>query len=296
MDQDKILQLTAKIDTMPTLPAIVNRVLAITADPDSSAQDLLEVIESDQTITAKILKMANSAYYSRAREIATLKQALVTIGFDDIRNMVLSIAVFNNYVQLKNVKAFDAQGFWRHSFTTGLAAKILAGIVNLPDSELFVAGLIHDIGKLALLMAAPSEFAGMLKDRNSCGLDQHQAEKDIFGLNHCEVGFRLLKKWRLPNQMVAAVGFHHDPAQAEASVVYPLMIHLSDCLAHAAETPPDTAAAQNAFSDVCFSGSTVALTGHYRIDWRQEVVEGLVDQLKNLVEKQQAVFEMLLSM
>lgn len=295
MDRDKIIQLTAKIDVLPTLPAIVNQVLFVTANPESSVQDLLAIIETDPSMTAKVLKMANSAFYSRTRKVATLHQALITIGFDEVRNLVLSIAVFNNFSALTKVRGFDPYEFWRHSFTAGIAAKMIAGGLHLQASDLFVAGLIHDIGKLALLIASPDAYTKIMKMTGNCGLEHLAAEKHVLGINHAQIGSRLVNKWMFPDSLVVATGYHHEPGQANSQEVYPLVVHLSDCLSHTlALSQKDLA--QPVFAEGCFSAETAGLASQNGIDWHMETVKAYLIELKALIEQQSSVLDTFLSM
>lgn len=290
MDQEKIAKLIAKIDTMPTLPALVGRVLTITADPESSADDLLAAIEPDQSFTVKILKVANSAFYSRARKVATLKQALMILGFQEVRNLVLASAVFNNFQKIKKVKDFNAEAFWRHSFITGLAAKMLAGPLKLSPGEMFIAGLIHDIGKLVLLTALPLEFITTMKMSGNCGLENLIAEKHVLGLAHTDVGMRVLKRWMFPNQLVIATGFHHRPATDDSLAIYPLVVHLSDFLAHIVAISPDLED-HIICPEGCFSAETAALARHHGIDWHLEAVKARSLELKQAIDHQNGTLE-----
>lgn len=295
MDRDLIIKLTAQIDVLPTLPAIVNQVLSVTANPESSAQDLLAVIEPDPAMTAKILEMANSAFYSRANKVVTLKQALMTIGFNEVRNIVLSLAVSNNFSALSRVRGFDPYDFWRHAFIVGIAAKLIAGGMQLKAGDLFVAGLIHDIGKLALLIIAPDGYARIMKMTGNYGLEHLAAEKHVLGLNHAQVGMRLANKWMLPESLVAAVGYHHEPGQAnESQVVYPLVVHLSDCLSHILALSQQ-GEGQPVIPEGCFSAETAAYAKRHGIDWHMETVEAYLVELKALIEHQSSVLDALLS-
>jgi len=294
MDKEKITALTARIDNMPTLPAIVNQVLVITSDPESTAQQLLEVIEPDQSITVKILKVANSAFYSRAREISTLRQALMIIGFDEVRNLVLSSAVFNNFKKLKKMDGFDPKEFWRHSFTTGLAAKMIAGQLKLQAGSLFVAGLIHDIGKLALLTVLPADFIQTMKMTGNCGLENLTAEKHLLGLTHAEVGMRVLRRWMFPQHFVTAAGFHHDPVHADAQTIYPLVVHLADLLAHTIVLSPDLGD-HIITPEGCFSAEAAALARKYGIGWDLASIREQAARLKALVHEQAAVLDAFLA-
>ncbi|MDA8141576.1 MAG: HDOD domain-containing protein [Desulfobacteraceae bacterium] len=294
MDNEKIAQLIAKIDAMPTLPTLVGRVLTITSDPNSSADDLLQAIEPDQSMTVKILKVANSAFYSRVRKVADLKQALMVLGFQEVRNLVLASAVFNNFQKIRKVKEFDARAFWRHSFITGLAAKGMAGPLKLAAGEMFIAGLIHDIGKLALLTALPLEFVRTMKMSGNYGLEGLIAEKHVLGLSHTDVGMRVLKRWMFPNHLVVATGFHHQPATDDSLRVYPLVVQLSDFLAHIVAMSPDLDE-QIIFPEGCFSAETASLAKNYGIDWHLEAVKARGKELKQIMDLQAGVLDAFLN-
>jgi HD-like signal output (HDOD) protein len=231
MQTSKITTLLAGIDTIPTLPAIVGRVTATIACPKSSARDLTEIIAPDQALMLKILKIANSAFYGRVRKVGTLDQALMALGFDEVRNIVVSTAVFNSFSRLKATPLYDPGKFWEHAFLCGLAGRIIAKKSALSDGELFVTGLIHDIGKLAICMLLPQEFA-MILELSGSNLKTSSAELQILGITHAEMGAQLLKRWMLPQDFINAVGYHHRPAEAPVLTAYPIVTHLADLLAH----------------------------------------------------------------
>lgn len=234
--QHNIDALLAGIDTIPTLPAIVGQVTKTMADPKSSARDLMDIIRSDQSLTLKILKIANSTFYGRERKAGTLEQAFGILGFDEIRDLVTSTAVFNNFQRLKATPLFHAGKFWKHSFMCGLAARIIAREMKLSESDLYVAGLIHDMGKLAICMMLPQEFSTIVRMAGKDNLKTSSVELKILGITHAEVGLRLANRWMLPHDLAAAVGYHHRPAAAPARTTYPKVIHMADLLAHNAAT------------------------------------------------------------
>ncbi len=287
---DRAAILSAAIDTIPTLSVVVNRVMEITANPDSSTQELMEAISVDPVLTAKVLKIANSAFYSRAGQIATLKQALVTIGFKEVRNLVLSSSVFNNFSRISRVPGFDARLFWRHSFVTGLACRMIARDMGLAGGEMFVAGLIHDIGKLVIVMALPAEFIKMMKMTGNFGQEHIVAEKHLLGLTHEEVGLRLLKRWSFPQPLQYAVGFHHHPASAAIQPAQALAVHLADLLAHISDHPPAIDGA-NSLPEGCFSAETASLARAYNIEWNPEAVKRHVEKLEDLKTTQSSVLD-----
>jgi HD-like signal output (HDOD) protein len=254
----------------------------------------MEAISVDPVLTAKVLKLANSAFYSRSGEIATLKQAIVVIGFSEVRNLLLTSAVFNNFGKISRAPGFDAQLFWRHSFVTGLACRMLARSMKLPGGDLFVAGLIHDIGKLVMVVSLPLEFTKMMKMTGNFGLEHIAAEKHLLGLTHEEVGLRLLKRWAFPQQLQSAVGFHHHPALAGVQVAHALTVHLADLLVHISDRS-QAMQDENSLPEGCFGAETAALASTHGIEWNPETVKQHVANLDDLKAKQSSVLEILLA-
>jgi HD-like signal output (HDOD) protein len=294
METDRITILTAAIENIPTLPLIVSRVMEITANPDSSSQELINLLSTDPALTVKILKIANSAFYSMSGRVATLQQATMTIGYKEVRNIVLSSAVFNNFAKLKKVQGFDAHLFWRHSFVTGLASQMLAQGLKIPAGELFVAGLIHDIGKLVMAMALPAEFTNISKMTGNVGMENLLAEKHVLGLTHEGVGARLLKRWAFPPHLVAVAGCHHHPSAAGANSIYPLIVHLADFLAHIHGVAADPSEAP-LLPEGCFSAETVSLARAHGIDWHPEAVMKYAAHLEELKTQQASVLDIFLT-
>lgn len=230
MQNQPITQVFNQVDSLPSLPATVSKVLAVTADPESSASDLMEAILPDQSMCATILKIANSAFFGMPREVATIDKAITVLGFNEVHNIVLGKAVFNSFQKIGPDSKETIKNFWDHSFSCGLAAKILAEDLGCSPSELFIAGLIHDIGKLVILMALPGEYLPILERSGNQQLQSHQAEDKTFNINHEEVGFRLLTRWLFPERLINSVGFHHHPQETDTHSLYALIIQLSDTL------------------------------------------------------------------
>ena len=219
-----------QVDSLPSLPATVSKVLAVTADPESSAKDLVHAILPDQAMCATILKLANSAFFGMPREVATMDKAVTVLGFNEVHNIVLGKAVFNSFqkISASNKNAIDI--FWGHAFSCGLAAKILAEDFSCSPGELFIAGLIHDIGKLALFIARPDDFLQVLELTGTDQIRCKQMEIEAIGIDHEQVGFRLLTRWLFPDSLLCAVGFHHQPEECSTNPLYAVIVQLSDAL------------------------------------------------------------------
>ena len=227
-----ISTLISRIDSFPPLPTVATRVMELTADPDSSTQELMKVVNADQSLAIMILKMANSPFFGLSRNIDSLTQALTLLGFKEVRNMVLARAVFDSFKNVEHGHEFEIQQFWRHSFLCGLGARIIGVELRWVDLDFFVAGLIHDIGKLVMHMTFPLEYSRTIEAAGKVKQMAFKAEKGIFGVTHDEVGMMLLKRWMFPESLIAAVGYHHSPREAKAEPRFPIVIHAADILAH----------------------------------------------------------------
>jgi len=212
------------------LPAIVTEVMAVTANPESSANDLMQVVLPDQTMCSTILKVANSAFFGIPRGVSTIERAVVVLGYEEIRNIVIGKAIFSSFPKLSKENRNTLSLFWEHAFTCGLASKIIGEHLHFPPSEFFIAGLIHDIGKLAMLMAFPHEYSILRELSNPNNLNDTAEEHTKFGISHDKVGLQLANRWLLPEKLVMAIGYHHSPQEAPTLKEYPLIVQVADII------------------------------------------------------------------
>jgi putative nucleotidyltransferase with HDIG domain len=218
-------------ETLPSLPATVTNVMSVIANPESSGDDLVNAILPDQAMCATILKIANSAFFGIPREVASMDKAVNVLGFNEVYNIVLGKAVFNSFQKINqtNKKVIDA--FWQHAFHCGLTAKIIAEDLKCPPSELFIGGLIHDIGKLIFFMSQPSSYLPILEMENiGYFLNCSKAEQHQFNVDHGTVGLHLLTRWMFPERLLNAVGYHHYPENCHNNTLYAIIVQLSDAL------------------------------------------------------------------
>ncbi|MCR4289632.1 MAG: HDOD domain-containing protein [Candidatus Scalindua sp.] len=279
--------LIARIKSIPTLPTVALRVIEITADQKSSANDLMGIISPDVSLTTKILKIANSPFYGLTREISSLQHAVTILGFKEIRNLVISSVAFESFKNLKQDGKFDINKFWRHSFYCALAAKNIAVDLKIESSELFVAGLVHDIGKLAMYVTFPSEFMMQLEIMNPLKIKytSFEAEKDVFGMTHDEVGMQLLKKWMFPENLLTAVGYHHRPQEADRKSLFPIIVHTADILTHVYEMQVEDEEGDY-FQTELFYGDAIKLSQSFGIDWNVSDLSRFQQSLKESIKKE----------
>jgi putative nucleotidyltransferase with HDIG domain len=208
------------VERMPAFPKSVHKVIQLAADVDSSAKDIVAVIESDPIMTVKILKVINSAFYALPQKITSIQRALVHIGINTIKNLALSVAAIG-VLNPHNEAGFDTNLFLQHSLAVAVLSKKLAEHMGVPlmhSSDYFVAGLLHDFGKIIFAEFMPYEFKLALEQSKEKQIDLHLAELEIMGINHAQAGRMLALKWELAGNLANAIGLHHSVGRGELLV------------------------------------------------------------------------------
>ncbi|MBD3420016.1 MAG: HDOD domain-containing protein [Chitinivibrionales bacterium] len=231
----RIKRIAESVLSLPTLPTVVSKMIEIVDNPKTSATSLARLISTDQTLTAKILKLANSAYYGLSREVSTVNKAIVVLGFNSVREMGLSLSVLDAFKGGGSSGLFDIAKFWEHSIGCGVASRMLAK-AHLPEmaGEAFVAGLLHDIGKVILNQYAHADFEKILQHVAHDNMELEDAELQQLGAHHAEIGSWLAHKWRLPDLIVTCIRHHHNPAEAGTFAAFVAFATIADYLCHKA--------------------------------------------------------------
>jgi len=234
-DPVRIRRVTESIIGLPTLPTVVSKMIDIADSPRSSAVVLSRLIAADQSLTAKILKLSNSAYYGFSRKISTVNQAIVVLGFNTVKEMGLSLSVFDVFRKTPSSGGFDVRLFWEHSVGCGVSTRLLARkCCPSLAGEAFVAGLLHDVGKVILKQYFDREFAQIIEIQKERGISLEAAEQEILGTTHGQIGAWLAEKWNLPKLITASILHHHDPWEADGISNFIACVLLGDYLCHAA--------------------------------------------------------------
>jgi len=232
--RQRLKRITQSIIGLPTLPTVITELISLIDNPKTSARNVSQLISTDQALTAKILKLANSAFYGFPREIATVQHAVVVLGFETVKNLGLSVSVLERFSGTDadgSGDEFDRQKFWEHSIACGVAARLLAGKLRYRMSgEAFAAGILHDIGRLILSQYFPVEFAEVLSVMREEHLYIGKAEEKVLGVTHADVGSWLAERWNLPDQLEQAIAMHHTPGRVDGPAELPSLIHLADFL------------------------------------------------------------------
>ncbi|MBN2071858.1 MAG: HDOD domain-containing protein [Candidatus Krumholzibacteriota bacterium] len=204
-------KVVSRMSDLPTLPNTLMKIWMLLESADSSSKDLEKVISLDQSLSAKILRLANSPFYHIPQKVNNVSSAIVNVGFETIKNLVITVSVTSVLKKLKSTnKYFPLKEFWRHSASVGVVARAFAKKVPGVDSELcFCAGVLHDIGKFVLNILYPNQYAEAISlaavEKNYI----HLAERDVFSFDHAKVGEVFARYWQFSNDLRSIIGSHH---------------------------------------------------------------------------------------
>lgn len=208
-------QILQRVSNLPPLPAAVGRLLRLVNAPEVEFKEIARTISLDQTLTAQLLRLANSAFYGFPQQIRTVQQATVVLGRHSIRNMALSLAIVRLRSHMRVDGPLDPEEFWRHSIGVACGARLLAQQQrNVQPDEAFVAGLLHDIGKIVLVEYDTTAYEELLGIAAEGIAPLHELERQAFGIDHAAVGQALCAYWNIPEELAATVNAHHRSAAA----------------------------------------------------------------------------------
>jgi len=263
------------IDKLPAFPESVSKILELTSRDDLAAKELVAVVERDMVMTVRVLKLVNSPLFGISREVTSVQHAVVYLGIDTIKNLAISIAT-SGTLPKSNGAGLDMEAFWLQSLSVGVAAKMLAdraGVPKFESADYFVAGLLHNIGKIVFAHFYPENYAKVLETAKLLNKPDYRVEKELFGIDHSELGAMLADEWQLPERLVQAIKHHHSIGEDLA---------LSD--------------AQSDLEKAIFSASqifhrlnadareTVAIPKPVE-DWLNASLDEVVDEMSNLEEE-----------
>lgn len=216
--EKRIEDIRGYISRMPSLPITAAKVLEVCNDPEVSPHALNRVISLDPVLTGQVLGLINSAYYSLPKKTTSLARAIIMLGINTVKNLALSTAIIQRIGTKSLFKTLSAENFWIHSLCVGVLAKTLAAIKGVPAMEregYFVAGLLHDLGKIPLNSLFPREYSRILKSAESWQIPLHSRETAVFEMDHGTVGKMLAEKWGLGDTINETIFHHHSPGRAE---------------------------------------------------------------------------------
>ena len=227
IDIDDLIQDTIKL---VSLPDVYYRLEEAINHPHTSLDDMGEIIASDPNLASRLLRIANSAFFGFPEKIESIKRAIITVGTQQLRDLVLATTVISRFSKMPNVGC-NMRSFWEHSIAVGVTARIIANHHNENNAERFyVAGLMHDIGRLVLYIKQPDIMRQLLEKREKNNVLLYMLERDTFGFDHATVGGTLLNAWHVPQSLYEPVYFHHEPESAQNYPTETMAIHIADII------------------------------------------------------------------
>jgi putative nucleotidyltransferase with HDIG domain len=214
MENKTAIRLNRYIDSMPSLSITVAKILEVTRNPQVTAKDLNKVINLDPVLMGRVLKLVNSAYYGLSNKVTSLVTAIIMLGINTIKNLALSTAILGRMKNKKKFKALNVDGFWRHSIGVGVASKLIAEKIGVPTNlreEFFIAGLLHDIGKIPMNDLYEEPYMRAIRDADLKKRRLVEVEEEVLGITHTQVGKMIAEKWNLTEETTDAILHHHDP-------------------------------------------------------------------------------------
>lgn len=218
MPPDLSLKLANAVDGMPAFPKSVEKILQLTRDVNCTPKDIVQVIDKDPVVTVKILKVVNSAYYSLPRQITSVNNAVVYLGFNTVKNLALAIAAIG-MMPKHNAAGFDVDQYLLHSLSTaGIARKLASRTGDADPMDCFIGGLLHDFGKVVFAQFLPEEFRQALRLSQSSKSSLHEALRQTVGVDHALVGAMLIEKWRFAPELIHTISHQYETNQVDTGL------------------------------------------------------------------------------
>lgn len=230
-----VVALLDDVEGLYSPPDVCMRLFELIHLPNTGAAEIAQVVSVDPNLTARLLRMANSSFYRFSRKIDTVSRAVTVIGTTELYQLVLSISAVKTFANIPN-ELVQMETFWRHSVYTGLLARTLAMRANVLHPErLFVAGLMHDLGSLVLYHQRPDTMRDILLIADGDEEVLYQSELERFGFNHAEVAGCMMEQWQLPEALIDAIRWHHQPEMSQAACVEAHLLYLANHLVNESE-------------------------------------------------------------
>lgn len=229
----KARRLFKDISDLPTIPAIVSKVVSLLDNQEANPDEIADLMLSDQVLAARVIRVVNSPLYRTNNPIMSVKRALLFLGFKSVREMILTSYFIDGFRNRE--QPFDMKSFWIHSFSVGAISRRIAHQVDYADVEkAYLVGILHDIGKVFLGHYCKEEYSRMLADIRNTSLTTYEAELDLLGTTHCEVGLCLAQRWNFPSAYCDVIYCHHTSDMASEDPLLTAIVALADfyCLSH----------------------------------------------------------------
>jgi putative nucleotidyltransferase with HDIG domain len=224
---EKIKSITKKIHSLPTLPPVVRKLTTMVESPDVTAQEVGKLISTDQVLSAKVLKLVNSPFYGFPGRISSISHAIILLGFNVIKGVVLSASVFD-------IMEKSMVGLWEHSLGSAIISGAVSRSLGLHEpEEISTAALLHDIGKVLVRVSLSADYDKITEIVEEKGCSFRQGEIEVLGIDHADIGSWLSEEWGLPERLIIPVFYHHDPEKAPRLKERVAVVHIADSLVRA---------------------------------------------------------------
>ena len=233
-------EIVAQVTNLPVMPAATLKLLQLLENPTENTQAALDVIQTDAVLSAKLLRLCNSAAIGLRKPVASVGQAVFFLGFSEVQRLALALGIGGSLKRKAKGTESDGLELWHHSVVTAHAASLIASELSsleVDSSVAFTAGLMHDIGKLVLSEALTPEMLTAVRGKMQAGQSQCEAERAVIGADHPAVGACLLQTWRMPEALIEPVANHHAPVFQPAPGLS-VLVHLANCVAHQISVKP----------------------------------------------------------
>ncbi len=231
-------------DDLPTIPEVARRLMMAVNKETTTAKQLAILLSRDQALTAKVLRLANSAFFALARPVTDISHAVTLLGFGAVRDLVMTLSLWGSLGDSDPITCKRRKALWMHCATVGAISKILAKKVGRVDAgEALSAGLLHDVGKLLLGLRLGTTYWDMLDQAEDAEINPVEVETEAFGIHHGIIGDHMLRLWGLPEVLCVAISQHHDALVFDGAVGVPEVVNAANRLVHIMEPEHDDEAA-----------------------------------------------------
>lgn len=231
MDREEIRAKIKETAEVATISAVAFQTAQLLRNPDVAVNKVTEIVSLDQSLTAKILRLVNSSFYGFQGRISSLSQAVVLLGFNTVRNVILSVSVLKSFSSDKGCKVFNAGKFWEHSVGTAFVAKNLAEHIKFKEPEdAFIGGLLHDVGRVFIVQFLRQEVEKIIDLMVKEDIPMREAEERVLDADHAWMGYVMAKNWHFPPVLCSAIGYHHAPNGKDEEFLLASIIHLADII------------------------------------------------------------------
>ena len=236
MKMGSIEKILTDISNLPTLPTVYTSLSEAMENPRTSTDSLAKIISTDQASSFKILKIVNSPFYGFRGKIDTISQAIIYLGFNEVRNIIFALSIISAFSKDKNLKQFSPVDFWAHSIAVGIATRMIGIAIGEKNIEnFFLGGVFHDIGKLIFFEYAAADYLKVISIVNSKNCSIKDAEKEVFGIDHSKAGQIVSEKWKLPISIQNVIYYHHQGQVKKENNSLVAAVHVADIVARILE-------------------------------------------------------------